>query len=142
MLSLVASVFAINAYKVRLQERAYNFANDAFEKVFAGHDTYFLLDHATDYALRTVGRDELTRFLSDATLRAGDVHDIKPAHGELVFRYVFPARIGTEGFMRTEGVGEHGRIQLHLHMNDFEGEWRMDNLAWIYPDSVRQSPAR
>src|SRR5258708_30529294 len=101
MLSLVASVVAIGAYKRRLQERAYNFANDAFQRVFAEHDTYFVLDHTTDHALKTVGRDGMTRFLTDATLRAGDVRDLKPAQGQLTFRYVFPTPIATEVYMRA-----------------------------------------
>ena len=72
--------------------------------------------------------------MTDATIRLGDVHDIKPAHGELHFRYAFPIRLATEGEMIADGIGDLGPIQLHMRVNDFEGGWRMDALAWVVPN--------
>jgi hypothetical protein len=137
---LGAGVFGLSHYKGQLEERAHAFANEAFQRVFAKHDTYFVLAHTSDEALRTNGRERLTQFLQVATIRAGDVREIKPVHGTLQFRYAFPATLATEGYMITEGIGESGSIQLRMHISDLEGDWRMTDLAYFYPDSVRSNP--
>jgi hypothetical protein len=135
LLALAASVLGLFRYKGELEAEAFAFANEAFERVFAKHDTYFALEHTTAESLRKNGRVRMTQFLQDATIRAGDVREIKPAHGELQFRYAFPVTLATEGYVMTEGIGEHGAIQLHMRINDFEGAWRMEDVAWIYPHS-------
>lgn len=142
LLSLGGGLVGLLHYKHELEAEAYAFANEAFERVFAKHDTYFVLERTTGETLRMNGRERLTRFLSNATILAGDVREIQPAQGKLEFRYAFPASLVTEGYMMTEGVGTRGTVQLHLRINDLEGDWRMDNLGWVYPDSVRQNPQR
>lgn len=138
LLALGTAVLGLLHYKGELKARAFAFANEAFEKVFAKHDTYFAIDHTTSESLNKNGRFRMTQFLQDATIRAGDVREIKPAHGELQFRYAFPATLATEGYMIAEGIGASGAIELHMRINDFEGDWRMDDVAWRYPGSGKK----
>jgi hypothetical protein len=115
--SLASGVLGLFRYQAYLQNEAREFADTVFQRIFAGHDTYFLLDHASARALaQRNGRFQLTKFLQDATLRAGEVHDIQKANGVVLLRYVFPATLAADGEMQTEGIGSHGRILLRLRL--------------------------
>jgi hypothetical protein len=138
LLSLASGVLGLLRYKTRLREEALEFANTAFQRVFSDHDTYFLLDHATTRLLMPpYGRAKLTKFLQDVTLRAGDVHAIRPANGFVILRYSFPAALLAEGEMKSEGAGLHGRVLLRMRIGGAAGDWKIDTITWIYPDSVR-----
>jgi hypothetical protein len=138
--SLSAGVFGLLGYKKHHEREVLEFADTAFRRIFSDHDTYFLLDHATEDLLQTGGgRSGLSRFMQDATMRAGDVHKIKFPEGGLRFWYAFPLRIGSEGRMSTEGVGSRGPIRLHLRFGEGGADWKIDGVWWIYSDSV---PAR
>lgn len=134
--SLGTGVFALWGYKAHLEREAHRFADDAFKKIFTEHDTHFFLDHVTDHLLRTSGgRPQLSRFMQDAHIRAGEVRDIKPAVGRLKFWYLFPSHLGTEGVMIAEGTGDHGRIRLEMIVGEADGDWKIGGIQWIYPDS-------
>ena len=141
LISLGASILGIFRYQAYLREELREFADTAFERVFTNHDTNFLLDHATSRALTLPnGRFRLTKFLQDATIRAGDVHEIQKATGEPVVRYVFPATLFGDGEMRAEGVGSHGRIVLVLRVVGQPGDWQIDNIAWFFPNTWQNRP--
>jgi hypothetical protein len=135
--SLGAGVLGLMGYKAQLEREARRFADTAFVSIFADHDTYFLLEHATKRLLEIDnGRGRLTRFMQDATMRAGDVHDIKPSVGWLRFWYSFPSQLGSAGEMVAEGVGDHGRIRMHLQLGEAGGAWKIDGLQWDYSGPV------
>lgn len=128
--SFAAATLGIFRYQAELQNEARDFANTAFDRIFTRHDTYFLLDRATARMMNEHnGRFRLTQFLQDATLRAGDVDDIKNATGELLVRYGFPMSLSGEGEMHAEGVGSRGRIVLHLRVVGEPGDWKIDDIA-------------
>lgn len=131
----VLGLFCLQAY---LRDEAREFADTAFQRIFAEHDTYFLLEHASGRLLaQPNGRFKLTSFLQNATLRAGDVHDIQKADGEALLRFTFPATFVTEGEMRTQGIGSRGRIMLRLRLGGLPGDWRIDDISWIFPDTLQ-----
>ena len=68
--------------------------------------------------------------MQDAHIRAGDVHDIKPAVGSLRFRFSFPLQLGSEGEMIAEGIGHYGRIRMHLRVAEADGTWKIDAIWW------------
>ena len=142
--SLASGVLGLFRYQAYLQNEAREFADTVFQRIFAGHDTYFLLDHASARALaQRNGRFQLTKFLQDATLRAGEVHDIQKANGVVLLRYVFPATLAADGEMQTEGIGSHGRILLRLRLVGVPNDWKIDNISWIFPDTVQKpQPSR
>jgi hypothetical protein len=140
--SLTAGVLGLLGHKAKLEEEARKFADTAFKRIFAEHDTYFLLEHASDRLLTEAGgRGRLTQFLQDATIRAGDVHAIEPAVGGLRFWYVFPSHIGTEGAMAARGVGDRSRIQMQMIIGETEGAWQIHAIRW-YPDFTSPLPAQ
>ena len=117
--SLTAGVLGLLGHKANVEREARKFADTAFKRIFTEHDTYFLLEHATENLLQIGGgRAGLSKFLQDATIRAGDVQDIKPAEGRLRFWYVFPWHFGSQG--ENEG---HGRGRSWSHPSSFE-IWR------------------
>lgn len=131
--SLASAVLALSRYRDEEQIEATSFADRAFGAVFADHDTYFFLDHLTQHSLRANGgRLKATRFLQDATLRGGDVHDIKPATGKLAFSYNFPNRLDCTGIMETEAVGMKGPIGLHMNIVKREEGWQIENVWWRF----------
>jgi hypothetical protein len=141
--SLGAAVIALLGYRTQLETEAHRFADTAFKRIYSDHDTYFLLEHATDHLLEASGgRARLTRFMQDAHMRAGEVHDIKPAVGRLRFWYLFPTDLGTQGVMIAEGMGDHGQIRLELIVTEYGGVWAIDGVQWIYPGSLPASPPR
>jgi hypothetical protein len=137
VVSLGCGILGLLAYKAQLETGAREFGDLAFQRVFTNHDTYFLLDHATDDALKNNGRARLTGFLQDATIRAGNVRDIKPCTVAIRFSYAFPTTFVVEGQLATQGVGERGRIELLMRVDQITNDWRIDDIGWIYPDSVR-----
>ena len=131
--SLTAGVFGLLGHKRNLETEARKFADTAFKRIFADHDTYFFLDHASDRLLEEAGgRGPLTHFLQDATLRAGDVHDIEPAVGRLRFWYIFPSYLGSEGPMAAKGVGNRARIQMQMIIGEAGGAWQIHAIRWYH----------
>ena len=53
--SLGAGVLGLIGYKARLEQEARRFADSAFTRIFADHDTYFLLDNSSDRLLAAPG---------------------------------------------------------------------------------------
>ncbi len=139
--SLIAGVLGLLGHKANLEAEARKFADTAFKRIFTEHDTYFLLEHASDRLLADAGgRGPLTKFLQDATLRAGDVHSIEPAVGALRFWYIIPSHIGIEGPMTARGVGNRTRIQMQMIIGETEGIWQIHAIRW-YPDFTSPPPA-
>lgn len=135
--SLSAGVLGLMGYKTHLEREARRFADTAFMRIFADHDGDFLLEHATDRLLKADnGREQLPIFMQDAMRRAGNVHDIKPSAGWLRFWFSFPSQFGSAGQMVAEGVGDHGRIRMHLKVGEAGGPWKVDGVRWTYFDSV------
>lgn len=135
--SLSAGVVGLLGYKAHLEREARQFVDKAFKRIFSDHDTYFLLEHATENLLQTGGgRAGLSRFLQDATMRAGDVQEIKPAAGRLRFWYAFPWRLGSQGEMSAEGVGSRGPIRLYLRFGEGGAGWKIDAVWWVYSQSA------
>jgi len=140
--SLALGAIGLLRYKAHLEQQARRFAYTAFTRIFSDHDTYFLLDNSTDrLLLENDGRALATRFMQDAHLRAGDVHDIKPAAGALRFWYSFPLDLGSEGEMRAEGVGDRGRIRMHLRLGEAGGAWKIDAIWWTYLEMIPKQTA-
>lgn len=139
--SLIAGVLGLLGHKANLEVEARKFADTAFKRIFAEHDTYFLLEHASDRLLHAAGgRGPLTQFLQDATIRAGDVQTIEPAVGGLRFWYIFPSHIGIEGPMTAKGVGDRTRIQMQMIIGETQGIWQIHAIRW-YPDFSSPPPA-
>lgn len=131
--SLAFGVLGLIGYKVHLEQEARRFTHTAFTRIFADHDTYFLLESATDRLLGAGGgRERGTQFMQDAHMRAGDVHDIKPSVGSLRFRFSFPLNLGSEGEMIAEGVGDRGRVRMHMRVVEAGGAWKIDAVWWTY----------
>jgi hypothetical protein len=142
LFSLAAGVFALFQYRGHMQEDARDFADTAFARIFAKHDTYFFLDHLTMRMLEPpYGRGYLTKFLQNATIFAGDVHDIQKANGWILLRYGFPFTLSAQGEMGTEGVGTRGRVVLRIRIGGTVGDWKIDNIGWWYPD-LKQGKAK
>jgi hypothetical protein len=139
LLTLASGVLGLVGYKTYVQQNAREFADNAFERIFAGHDTYFLLDHVTVRLLNPPhGRSDLTKFLQDATMRAGDIRAIQKANGFVSLRYSFPVSFVAEGEMRTEGVGSKGRVLMRMRLVGASGDWKIDEITWLFPDSFRK----
>lgn len=131
--SLAAGIIGLAGYRARRLAEAREFADRAFRHIFTEHDTQFLVEHATARLVKEGGgMDSLTRFLQDATMRAGDVHDIAPAVGTLRSWYRFPLNIGFYGEVTAEGVGDRGGIQLSMRIGEGGGEWQIDAVWWRY----------
>jgi len=131
--TLVAGIFGLVGHRAGLEREAREFADTAFRRIFTDHDTEFLLDHASDRLLKNAGgRAELTHFLQDATMGAGDVHDIhEPSlFGSLRVRYWFPLKLASDGTMTSSGMGQRSRIQMMLIVGDDNGEWQIHEIRW------------
>jgi hypothetical protein len=141
--SLVAGVVGLVGYKANLEREAREFADTAFRRIFADHDTEFFLEHASDRLLAVAGDPAgLTRFLQEATIRAGDVHEIERPVGSLRFWYSLPFHLGSEGSMATVGVGTRSRIRMQLILGEAGGDWQIHSIRW-YPDyspAIRSPP--
>lgn len=140
--SVFAGVLGLAGYKAALEREAREFAGTAFRRIFAQHDTYFLLEHVSDRVLNQPhGRDLLTRFLQDATLRAGDVRDIEATEGSVRFWYSFPFDLASEGQMVTHARSERGsNIGMQLVLIEAHGDWKIQYVRW-YPDYDRRPAA-
>jgi hypothetical protein len=141
--TLAAGVVGLLGYRAHIEREARQFADTAFRRIFSEHDTEFFLEHASDRLLQVAGdRPGLTRFLQDATMRAGDVHDIQEPAGSLRFRYFFPLRLESEGPMSTNGYGDRSRIQMQIIIGDAHGDWQIHAIRW-WPDySILPPPRR
>lgn len=134
--SLVSGVFGLMGYKAGVEREARKFADSAFQRIFAEHDTAFFLEHASDRLIKSAGsRAALTKFLQQATMQAGDVHDIERPQGSLRFWYSFPLRLSSEGPMTAAGKGDRQRIRMHLLIGDVSGDWKIHGIRW-YPEFV------
>jgi hypothetical protein len=136
--SLAAGIFGLMGYKANLEKEARRFAKTAFTRIFTEHDTYFFLEHASDRLIQDAGgREVLTRYMQDATMRAGDVHDIRPPVGWLRFSFRFPFHLTSEGEMITEANGVQGHIRMQLIVGEAEGGgWAIHGIRWIHIGSV------
>jgi hypothetical protein len=95
------------------------------------HDTAFFLEHASDRLVSAAGdRAALTKFLQDATMRAGDVHEIERPVGALRFSYSFPLNLSSEGSMTATGKGGRFRIRMQLVIGDASGDWQIHAIRW------------
>jgi hypothetical protein len=134
--SLAAGVAGLAGYRASRLVEAREFADRAFRHIFTEHDTRFLTEHATERLMKDGGgMGALTKFLQDATMRAGDVHDIKPATGALHSWYHFPLSIGFYGEVNSEGVGDRGPIRLSMRIGEDGREWQIDAVWWRYLSS-------
>jgi len=142
--SVSAGVLGLKGYRAGLEREAREFADTAFRRVFAQHDTYYLLDRVTDQVLnQPSGRERVTRFLQAATMQVGDVRDIEPAAGSVRFWYSFPFDLASEAQMKAHARAERGsNIQLQLILLEAHGDWKIQYVGW-YPDYDRPpSPQR
>ena len=138
--SLAAGALGLAGYKAQMEREGRRFVDTAFKRIFADHDTYFVLDHVTDTLMNeSGGRPRLTMFMQDAHMRAGEVHDIQRAVGRLRFWYLFPTRLGSVGIMTAEGVGDHGLIRMQMRVVESVGEWKIDGVQWFYPGPAAPS---
>ncbi|MEP7071501.1 MAG: hypothetical protein ABI839_03885 [Verrucomicrobiota bacterium] len=133
LVTLGAGLATFAAYRTELQEQAREFADSAFSRVFEEHDTYFFCDHATRRLLSPpYGRFYLTRFLQQATVEAGDIRALEPCSGNVFLHYGFPATFYVEGEMRTNAIGQYGRVVLRLTVRGVPGSWQIDGGRWDY----------
>jgi hypothetical protein len=137
--SLAMGIFGLSAYKLQIQREACSFADEAFQRVFARHDTYFLLDAASDDLMQKEGRLRLTKFLQHEYIYGGDVHDIQPATTFLWFSYAFPMTLVAHAEAASEGKGAKGPVELHMRMKQPVKDWRIDTIWWFDPRSVQRS---
>lgn len=134
--SLACGAWGLTIYRQMLASEARQFAGTAFRRLFAEHDTYFLLDHAAPRMLAPpFGRAYLTRYLQVATIRAGDVHAFQPAQGSVALRCGLPLKVYLEGDMQADAICERGHIVLSMHVHGLPGNWLIDQLGWILPPS-------
>jgi hypothetical protein len=141
--SLVAGVAGLLGYKANLEREARTFADHAFRRIFADHDTAFLLEHASDSLLKGPGgRAGLTKFLQQATMGAGDVNDIEQPVGTIRFWYSFPFHLASEGHMAASGTGTWNRIRMQLIIGEAGGEWQIHGIHWQADYSVVVPSAR
>jgi hypothetical protein len=109
--SFGAGILGLAGYRASRLAEAREFADRAFQHIFGEHDTQFLLERTTERLMKAGGgMNGLTRFLQTTTMRAGDVHDIKPSIGTLRCWYKFPFGVGTYGEVISEGMGDRGRV--------------------------------
>jgi hypothetical protein len=135
---LVSTCVGLFACKAKLEADARRFAQVAFKRIFAEHDTYFLCDHASDNLLKIAGgRPGASRFLQDATMRVGDVDDIGPVVGRLQFSYHFPFSLASFGPMAARGRGLSNHIvQMEARLVDNGAGWQIDTIEWFYPGTL------
>jgi hypothetical protein len=132
---LVITCIGLFACKAQLEADARRFTRLAFERIFAEHDTYFLCDHASDNLVKVAGgRAGLSRFLQDATMRTGEIHDIGPVVGRLQLWYRFPFSLASFGPMAARGKGISNHVvQMEARLVDNGAGWQIDTIEWFYP---------
>jgi hypothetical protein len=136
--SLGAGMLGIAGYRASRMAAALEFGNRAFEHIFAEHDTQFLLERTTDRLMKEGGGvGGLTKFLQVTTMRAGDVHDIKPSIGTLRCWYKFPFGLGTYGEVISEGIGDRGRVRLWMRIGEGDQGWQIDAVWWTYIEGAK-----
>lgn len=141
--SLGALIFGLGRYRQELEARAHAFADTAFRSLFAEHDTYFLLNHATERLKSPpYGRGYLSGFMQDAAIRAGDVRDISRSTGAVALSYRFPTTFFVSGDMRASGMTDHGPVNLRLAIGGVPANWQIDGFSWWIPDPARSEPTR
>jgi hypothetical protein len=134
-LSFGMGSIGLSAYKAQLEAEGGRFADEAFRRIFANHETEFLLDRITERGLATSGgRESLTKFLETAGLQTGDVHNIRRATASLKLTYNFPAKFGCIGTVTAEGIGTIGPVQLRLDIIQSDQDWQIETLSWHYPN--------
>ena len=108
-LSFFMGSAGLSAFKAQLEEEGWEFADQAFTRIFTEHDADFLLDRMTERGLAVSGgRAEVAKFLNNTALQAGDVHDIKRAIISLKLTYSFPTNFDCAGTITAEGIGTQG----------------------------------
>jgi hypothetical protein len=138
LLSLSAGAFGLFRYKIRVQQDALDFADTAFQRIFAEHDTYFLRDNVTSRLREPpFGRDHMTKFLQNATMFAGDVgHIQRTTAKEIAVHYGFPFSLFAQAEMQSQGVGARGPVVVRLQIAGTAGDWKIDKADWWYSDSL------
>jgi hypothetical protein len=133
--SFGAGILGLAGYRASRLAEAREFADRAFQHIFGEHDTQFLLERTTERLMKEGGgMNGLTRFLQTTTMRAGDVHDIKPPIGTLRCWYKFPFGVGTYGEVISEGMGDRGRVKLWMRIGEGGQGWQIDAVWWTYTD--------
>jgi hypothetical protein len=134
--TMAAGVIGLAGYRANRLADAQQFSDRAFRRIFTEHDTQFLLEHASERLMQEGGgMPGLTRFLQDATMRGGDVHDMTPAAGVLRTWYRFPLRMGLYGEVTSEALGDRGRMRLLMRIGDSDAGWQIDAVFWQYLSS-------
>jgi hypothetical protein len=137
--SFAAGIVGLAGYRAARLADAREFADRAFRHIYAEHDTQFLTEHATARLMNEGGGvPGLSRFLQDATMRAGDVHDIHPGVPVLRSWHRFPLNLGFYGEVTAEGVGDRGGIQLAMRIGEDGHGWQIDAVWWRYWNLDRQ----
>lgn len=135
--SFGAGILGLSGYRTSRLAEAREFADHAFQHIFTEHDTQFLMERSTERLMREGGgMGGLTKFLQSATMRAGDVHDIRPSNGTLRCWYKFPFGVGTYGEVTSEGTGDRGRVKLWMRIGEGGRGWQIDAVWWSYVDGL------
>jgi hypothetical protein len=133
--SLGAGILGLAGYRASRQAEAREFADHAFQHIFAEHDSQFLLERTTERLMKEGGgMDGLTRFMQSTTMRTGKLHDIKPSTGTLRCWYKFPFGVGTYGEVFSEGMDDRGRVKLWMRIGEGGQGWQIDAVRWNYID--------
>jgi hypothetical protein len=135
--SFGAGILGLAGYRTSRLAEAREFADSAFRHIFTEHDTQFLRERTTERLMKEGGGiGGLTKFLQIATMRAGDVHDIKPSTGALRCWYKFPFGMGTYGEVISEGMGARGPVKLWMRIGEGGQGWQIDAVWWTYVDGT------
>jgi hypothetical protein len=133
-LSFFMGSIGLSGYKAQIEADGNEFADEAFRRIFTNHDTEFVLDRMTERGLAASGgHEQMTKFLENTTLQAGDVHDIKRATARLKLTYDFPANFSCTGTVTAQGIGAVGPVQLRLDIIQSDQDWQIESLSWRYP---------
>lgn len=134
--TLLLGSMGLAGYRARLETQAREFADEAFTRIFAEHDTYYFLDRMTERGLAASGgRGGATKFLVYTESNTGKVHGIKAATTQVRIKYQFPMDISAVGIAVSEAVGAHGSLQLRIEIEqDAGGGWKFNSIFWHYLD--------
>ncbi len=131
IISMASAIVGLSAYRTHRELEARHFSDTALRRIFAQHDTYFFLDHVSENLTQQYSHLRLTKFLQDATIRAGDVQNIGPATGRLHLSFRFPLKLSGFGLMRAKGDSERGPIEMRLMVIEADAGWQIDQVTWF-----------
>lgn len=128
----LASV-AFNLYTAAVRQEAVAFEETALRRIFAQHDTAFLLAHASDPFARKYGPEGLSGLLARSYMRVGELRNLQlhgPFERNLQVHYAFPARIDYSGVLNASAMGDCGPVQLRVIVLRAADGWRIDGFWW------------